>query len=186
MCRSSLRMSVATTQKRRGSCREPRGATRGANWCQESRVEPVNHAGAPEKPLVSAYESEEEVSPKAGVADRILPGLQLITPGRSRVGTPASHRRDHRPGHQSAPGPQQQFEPSHLVVQTDLIAGGVLTSVRCSHASGRRSGWRRTRGRSARCRTSARTIHRGWRRRARRPRRRTAPAVCPRRSTRSR
>jgi len=61
-------MSVATTQKRRGSCREPRGATRGANWCQESRVEPVNHAGAPEKPLVSAYESEEEVSPKAGVA----------------------------------------------------------------------------------------------------------------------
>ena len=48
------------------------------------------------------------------------------------------------------------------VVQTDLTAGGALTSVRYSRASGRRSRWRRTRGRSARCRTSARTIHRGW------------------------
>src|SRR5690348_11024956 len=78
MCRSSLRMSVATTQKRRGSCREPRGATRGANWCQESRVEPVNHAGAPEKPLVSAYESEEEVSPKRVSQVRILPGAHTV------------------------------------------------------------------------------------------------------------
>ena len=47
-------------------------------------------------------------------------------------------------------------------VQTDLTARGAVTSVRCSRPSGRRSRWRRTRGRSARCRTSARTIHRGW------------------------
>ena len=31
-------------------------------------MDPVKHAGAPEKPLVSAHESEDEVSPKAGVA----------------------------------------------------------------------------------------------------------------------
>jgi hypothetical protein len=45
-----------------------RGAIRGANWCQAARVEPVNHTGGPKKPLVSVHESEDEVSPKAGVA----------------------------------------------------------------------------------------------------------------------
>jgi len=81
---------------------------------------------------------------------------------------------------------QPRNVPARGCVPRRSGCGGALTSVRCPRASGRRSRWRRTRGRSARCRTSARTIHRGWRRRARRPRRRTAPAVCPRRSTRSR
>jgi len=31
-------------------------------------VEPVNHVGEPKKPPVTAHESEDEVSPKAGVA----------------------------------------------------------------------------------------------------------------------
>jgi hypothetical protein len=45
-----------------------RGAIRGANWCQGSRVEPINHTGAPKKPLVAGDETRDEVSPKAGVA----------------------------------------------------------------------------------------------------------------------
>jgi hypothetical protein len=49
-------------------------------------VEPVNHAGAPEKPLVSAYKSEDEVSPKAGVAGSNPAGGTAHHPGQSRGG----------------------------------------------------------------------------------------------------